>query len=216
MGGGDPFNHHIGPKRLTYVAGKSNLQCLWAGTFWDLLFCFVYIHWVCVVMFDQTDIREWLFGATARPLLFNHFGTRSSGCRVYKSLLSANHLYQACSSPILCKILVGISQLSVPRKIQDLLRFWKIKWAKLTVEATPTWGRSQHKKVCSGEIFFYQFTTFLYLLEKYGWVQQRHFRLPKHHIRICRAVSTLVLPIVRNLLCSHNSRPARFDVLQHL
>jgi len=23
LGGGDPFNHHIGPKRLTYVAGKS-------------------------------------------------------------------------------------------------------------------------------------------------------------------------------------------------
>jgi len=74
-------------------------------------------------------------------------------------------------------------------------------WQNRKLKEHLLWGRSQKNEVCTGGIFLYQFTNFLYLAESCGWVQQKHFCLPKHHIRISRDFATLMRPIVRNTGC---------------
>jgi len=84
---------------------------------------------------------------------------------------------------------------------------WKLKLAKPEIEGTPTVGTISTQQVCTGEILLYQFTTFLYLAESDGWVQQKHSYFYQNIVFECVVPSaTLVRPIVRNMLGSHYSK----------
>ena len=67
----------------------------------------------------------------------------------------------------------------VPERDANLSGTWKLKLAKPTVEGTRTVGSISTRRcvneVCAAGILLYQFTTSLYLAERDGWVQQKHF-----------------------------------------
>jgi len=79
-------------------------------------------------------------------------------------------------------------------------------WQNRKLKEHLPWGRSEHNEVCTGGIHLYQSTTFLYLAESDGWVQQQEVSLPKHHIWIFGAF--------RNLGATHSSKYVRYTLFE--
>ena len=72
-----------------------------------------------------------------------------------------------------------ISTSSFPKDMHIFRTPGSRNWQNRKLKEHLPWGRSQHNEICTGGILLYQFTTFPYLAESAGEVQQKHFKFTK-------------------------------------